>query len=353
MARDMITLRGQGRVECTLQHAGAREVKFEGPQGQQTVPAWRVSAIEPAEMPAEWLGGRVAISDGRFEEATAAWDAMAGSGHRFAAWAGFQAWNARRQRAELSGRGLDQALAAGETWLEQHPDDWNRAPALFMQGVLAIEAAEASGHVTERAERFRVAERCLQALAEDQAFGPVWALYAKLGRARLGTFQKGVEAQVPRAFEAVRDEAEKTELAREVAQMAEAWLARWRLGQGDARGLLRGLPRTQVDGQDLPAVLGSSWLGSPAAPVLLNAIGEALTALDATAGPVAALPFHLRVTRYFPSQHVEHARALALSARGLVASGNTSDGEALRELLRARYPESRWATPVAQRRPGD
>jgi hypothetical protein len=264
------------------------------------------------------------------------------------------AWNARRVRAQLSGRGLDEALAAGEAWLEAQADDWYRAPALFMQGTLAIDAAEAGAHVTARAERFRVAERCFTAL-DDDAFGPVWRLYARLGRARLVTFQKGVEEQVPRAFEEVREAALKTPLAREVAQMAEAWLARWRLAQGDAEGLLRGLPRARIDGQDLPAVLGQEWLGSPATPVLLNTIGEALAARDGAAGPVAALPFHLRVPRYYPGQHVEHARALALIARGLVAAGNAEDGQAMRETLRQRYPECRWATgPAAPRRaPGD
>lgn len=354
MALDMLVIRDRGRVEGTLLRAGAREVRFEGPAGLETVPAWEVASIQPADAPRGWLDGRVLLDDARFADAQAAFAQVAGSPHRLAPWAAFMAWNAQRVQALVSGRGLEAALAAGESWLGAQDDDWYRAPALFMQGTLAIECAEATGHVTPAAERFRIAERCFQAL-DEAAFGPVWQLYARLGRARLLTFQKGVEEQVPAAFQRVRDAALQTPLAREVAQMAEAWLARWRVERGQARELMAELPRAVVDGQDLPACLSQAWVGSPATPVLLNAIGEALCQIDQTAGPVAALPFHLRVPRYYPGQHVEHARALAAIARGLIAAGSTEDGQAMRETLRARYPDSRWAagTPVRERAPGD
>lgn len=353
MANDVLVIRGRGRIEGTLIQAGAHEVRWKTPSGPESGPAWSVASIELGDAPEEWWAGRGALVEARFDDAIAAFEKVAATGHRLASWAGFQAFTAHRIQCEVTGRGHGEALARGSRWLESHPDDWYRAPALFAQAILAIEGADAVAHVSPAAERWQEAKRCLD-LLDDEPFGPVWRLYAQLGRARLMTRQKGVEAEVPRAFEKVRDAADKTPMGREVGQMAEAWLARWRQETGQPQALLKGIPRAVIDGQEMPAVMGADWLGSPAAPVLLNAIGEAYLALDKDAGPIAALPFHLRVTRYFSGQHAEHARALALAARGFLAGGNEQDGEALREQLRVRYPGSRWLKQLANgRHPGD
>jgi hypothetical protein len=348
MAHDVLDILGEGaRGPVEVTSVGAYTVRFVEAGAPVEVPAWKVTSIAlEAAVPA-LQDGLALLGAGAFDEAIATFGAsipapgqaetpgVAVAASR--AWCVFHAANAQRVRADVLGRGHEEAARLLAAYVQSHADDLFVARALFAQGLCWLSARRPDD-----------ARRAFMTLA-DARFGPVWPLYARLGRARVTLLEGQVEAAL-RAYDAIHGDASEVEHADEVVQLASAWKVEALLATGDAEGALGAVPRRDVpterqEAASEAAVFSHGWLGSAAAAPLLNAIGEAMAlAAPGAAGAAAALPFHLRVLRYHPSHHAEAARALACAARGLKASGQGQDGEQVLAMLLERYPGSRFAT---------
>jgi len=329
MAFDLITIRESGPVAGALLEATASTVRYR-PQGGgevREVPAWRVAHVAFGDAPAELDAAAAALSDGRLSDAQAGFEAVAASDHRAAPWARFHAANVRRIRAGVaavtggSPAGFAAAAEALRGYLEADPDGYHRPAALVALG-RTVPAAEAPAVYAELAEG---------------AYGPVWALHGELGLADAAAQAgEGLEA-----LEAVERKARETPLAREVVHYAQAYRVDALDALGRPEEALAAVPFVDVDGRPLNAAYSAEWLDSPAAPVLLNAVGRVVIGLSPdAAGAAAAAPLHQRIVRYYPDFHVDHARALYALGAVYRALGREEYAAEMRGLLAEQYPDA-------------
>lgn len=331
MARDILYVRGGEPVAVELQRAGAEQVSWRTDQGEQQLPSWQVAHISLGDAPPALAAAHEALSDGQLREALRGFEQVAQADGRSQAWAAFHAANTRRLQAELTALAGDASAlrAAADAlagWLDAHPDHYLR-PAALMALARSLPAEEALPRWAEL----------------GQGFGPIWALHGELGQLRLRAL---AGEDVWAAWDDLERRATEAEFGLEVAHFAAAHRVDVLRQLGRHDDALAAIPTATVDGQETNAAYSQAWLESPATPLLLNAIGEAVVGLsDDPAGRAAAAPLHKRVVRYFPDMHVEHARALRALVAGCAALGRPDYGTEFAGLLATRYPEA----PAASR----
>lgn len=331
---DAMWLRGEGLFEGTAARLGATTVVLQAADGgEREVPTWRVATFDLDGAPEGLARGLDLLGEGRFEEAARALQAVAdakaaAAGPRdalFRGWAGLHAANARRIEAEVAGRGARAAAEALQAWVAAHEDDALLAHALAMTCCAWLAAGDAPK-----------ARSAADALAAAK-HGPVWAAQAEVLRARADLVAGDAVKALARLDALLARPA--PEHGREVHQLALAWAVEAQRRAEPEKALRRVPVVKDPDGRELLAPFDEAWHESPAAPLLLNAIGEALRDwLPGAEGAAAAAPFFLRVNRWHANAHAEHARALALGAASFETTGQAEWAASLRAVLRDRYP---------------
>src|SRR4051812_2898427 len=120
---DMIWLRGQQpEMDIELVTEGASEVVFKRAGKTTTVAAQDVLTLRHGDMPHALAHALERMDKGDFKAAENLLEPLAATEGWLGAHAGFHRANARRLRAELEGKGHDEALALLDAWREKHAD---------------------------------------------------------------------------------------------------------------------------------------------------------------------------------------------------------------------------------------